>query len=119
MGKPQKRSPELEDKILKALTRGHSMRRAALLAGVSEGTVRGWRDKDPEFAERYERAIADRIEACLAVIWAGKPGWQSKGWILERLHPDEFSLRQRIDHANADGQAFTVTIETPHRTPGT
>ena len=36
------------------------------------------------------------------------PQWQSDAWILERQWPDEFGRRQRIEHANPEGESFRV-----------
>lgn len=110
MPKPQKRSPDLESKILGAIRRGLSMRKAAAACGVSEGTVRGWRDKDEEFANACESAIAQRELLCLDAIWKGERGWESKAWILERTNPDEYGRRQRIEQTGAGGGPVQITL---------
>lgn len=59
---PPRRAPRLrrdvkaEILVLAALMQGHSVRVAAIAAGVSESGVRSWIRRDPVFAAKYREA---------------------------------------------------------------
>jgi Beta-ketoacyl synthase, N-terminal domain len=54
--------PAYERKMLEALARGMSPARAAKVAGVGRSTAYLWRREDPEFAQKWDDAVADGID---------------------------------------------------------
>ena len=110
MAFPSKRTPELEDKILGAVRRGHSLRKAAALHMVPESNVRRWRDNDPKFAARLEQAIAQREDAALAIIWKREPRWEAMMTLLERTNREEWGRRQFVEQTGADGGPVRIVL---------
>lgn len=55
---PVKRTPEKEVAFLAALAATCSVSRACEAAGIGRATVYEWRDEDPTFAARWEKAKA-------------------------------------------------------------
>ena len=54
--------PVYERRMLEALARGMSPARAGRTAGVGRSTVYLWRREDPEFAQKWDDAVADGID---------------------------------------------------------
>jgi hypothetical protein len=74
--------------VLTHLRDGMPFRYAALAAGVTDRTVRNWRDNDSSFSEACQTAIAQFTAEQLANIRdAGKRDWKASMALLER-HPD-------------------------------
>ena len=56
MGRPSKRTPEVEESIIRALKLGLDYTTAAEVAGIHRDTLQDWRSKDPEFSVKCKRA---------------------------------------------------------------
>lgn len=121
---------------LKAVRKGHSTTMAAQAAGVSRRTLYDWRYKAEEirrlqeeapeelpltpydsdylwFLREWEKAELKRKEELLKRIEdAGEDKWQANAWLLERLHPEEFSLRRTVEVADRrrEKDVWTVRI---------
>ncbi len=93
MGRPHKRSADIEKKLLTAIEKGLPFVAACNLAGICFDTFNQWRKDIPEFLERVKKAEAAAIERRVAIIeQAARDGsWQASAWLLERRHPDMFS----------------------------
>lgn len=95
-----KDSPETRASILADLERGLTFKSAAEKNGISDDTLKRWRDGDEEFAGQCQKAIqsfvarqVQRIEA------AGERGdWKAPAYLLER-HP-----QTREDYGQALGK---------------
>jgi Bacteriophage Sf6, terminase small subunit-like len=68
-GRPTKRTPEAEATIRKALGMGHDWKTASALAGVSDRTVRSWRDQDPEFSAALDQARHTADDDAVVELW--------------------------------------------------
>lgn len=119
-------SPEVIADIDSAIRGGGSLETAAGFAGVSPETFRTWlRDgrrcmdlprPQPEavtlkvdLVEVVEKALADfKLSLTGGIFQHGRDSWQAWAWLAERRFPDEFGRRQRIEHGNADGEAFRI-----------
>lgn len=123
---------ELVGRVTLAIRAGASLDTAAKYSGVAQGTMRRWlaegraalqKSPDPSAVEGWPEEVAQQvalvqqIDEAMAEFKVGLTGtilqastttWQAGAWLLERRFPDEFGRRQRIDHANADGEAFRV-----------
>ena len=53
--------PVYERRLLEALARGMSPARAAKVAGVGRSTAYPWRREDPEFAAKWDEAVAGEL----------------------------------------------------------
>lgn len=102
MGRPNKLTQAVGNMILDSLRKGVSVKHAAGLAGVSEGTVRGWRDlgeADPDgpygdFSRAFKAAQGLQVEYDMQNIRNGADKWQANAWTLERLHPEDYGLKK-------------------------
>jgi hypothetical protein len=56
MGRPTKRTKQIEETIHKALSVGCSLDNSAWMAGIDPETLRRWRREDPTFAGSCEKA---------------------------------------------------------------
>jgi hypothetical protein len=54
--------PKYERRMLEALASGLSPARAAKAAGVGRSTAYLWRQQDPEFAQKWDEAVAEGID---------------------------------------------------------
>ncbi len=99
MGRPTKRSPELEGAILRALEVGNTRRDSALGVGISYDTFRAWTLRFPEFLHAVEKAEALARQRFVGQIaLAAKNGsWQAAAWNLERRDHENWGRRDRVD----------------------
>lgn len=104
-GRPTKRTPETEAKLLRALRKGNTRRAACAHAGIGESTLNDWVNEFPEFSAACTRAenesefgFVDVIQEC-----ANNGDWKAAAWWLERRRKAEYSVKQEIDHTNSDG----------------
>lgn len=105
-GRPCKElTPLKAEAIITAIKAGVNRITAAKCAGISEVTLRRWIAKDKAFAEEVE--LADAIARMQAEqdIFAAKD-WRAKLAFLQSKYPQDWATRQRIEHANPEGQAF-------------
>lgn len=93
---PKKRGPKpayedeaLFEKMLDALRVGMLEHEAAEVAGIHAETLRRWKNRD-EIGGAIKKAILDGKLHHLGKIHAGKLGWQSSAWFLERKYRSEF-----------------------------
>lgn len=121
-----KLSAEIISEIETALLAGGSMETAAAHSGISVSTFRQWLvdgrraqnlprpqpediSRKVELVEAVDRGIADfKLSLTGGIYQHGRDSWQAWAWLAERRFPDEFGRRQRIEHANPDGEAFRV-----------
>ena len=99
MGRPSKRSPELEGLILRALEVGNTRNDSALGAGISRGTFTPWTQRYPSFLSAVEKAEALARQRFVGQIaLAAKNGnWQAAAWNLERRDHENWGRRDRVD----------------------
>jgi transposase len=110
MGRPSKRTPEAEKRILDALRAGNYVEAACAYGGISIETYSQWRKKFPEFLEATQKAIAESEVALVATIRKDE-SWQSKAWLLERRFNDRWG-KQKHDHNHA-GEIRVVFGDDP------
>lgn len=66
-----------------------------------------------EFSLAVDRAIPRRKRKLLGIIHdAGIGSWQASAWLLERLHSDEFAIRNRVEHGGPNGGPIATKNET-------
>lgn len=133
------RDKDRAKRIIEAISEGQTTKMAAQVGGIARRTLYEWiykgqeirelREEDPNanltpydedylwFLYEYELAEHSRKRSLLTRIEkAGEDPkkWQANAWLLERLHPDEFSLRRSVEITDrADKQVFTFNIGGP------
>ena len=123
-----KLTPKRVRVVLQAFAEGHSIRVAAMRAGIAALTVKIWlrkgrEDADPayvEFLQNAEWAHALHEEGELQNIHdaanakgkhEGKtPQWTASAWQLERKYPEEYARHQVTRHEGHDGGPITFKM---------
>jgi len=98
MGRPSKRSPEIEGLILRALEIGNTRTDAALGAGITRECLRLWA-RDLRFLGAVEKAEAlarQRFVGQIALA-ASQGSWQAAAWNLERRDHENWGRRDKMD----------------------
>ena len=117
LGRPSEFSAEVERAILDALAAGASVASACEAAGVGRTTYNRWLEQgEPEdgpehfrdFRDATTRARAQARVAYAAVIRraATDGDWKAAAWALERLEPEEWALKRRLEHTGPGGSAI-------------
>ena len=116
-------TPDATRRFMEAIRVGASMKTAAKFAGVSARTVyrhlqagrAGEGDAQVEFLQEYDKARADREVNDLAVVEkAARDGnWQASVWRLERLDPERYGRRLKIESKIT--QTNRAELEITHR----
>lgn len=98
-GRPSKRTPEREARLLEALRAGNTRKDASLYAGLEQHTFQRWVLADAHFAQAVEKAEADAVVRNVAQIAkAAQEGtWQAAAWWLERRRPEDYGRRDRVE----------------------
>jgi transposase len=99
VGRPTKRTPEVEQAILNALQIGNTRTDAALGAGIDRGTLADWINNIPAFHHAVEKAEALARQRFVAQIAkaAAAGNWQAAAWNLERRDSENWGRRDRLD----------------------
>lgn len=102
-GRPEKLTPELQQKIVDAIRMGAYIETASAYAGINKSTLYDWMKrgaraksgKYKEFSDAIEKALAESEMRDLAVIAkASQENWQAAAWRLERKFPDRWGRRK-------------------------
>lgn len=102
-GRPEKLTPEVQQKIVDAIRMGAYIETAAAYAGINKSTLYDWMKrgaraksgKYKEFSNAIEKALAESEMRDLAVIAkASQENWQAAAWRLERKFPDRWGRRK-------------------------
>jgi len=97
-GHPTLFTPEIVQQILASLEIGNTAKDSALAAGIGESTLREWCREKPSFAAQVERARAKARQRFVGQLAAGAAhDWRAALAALERLDPENWGRRERID----------------------
>ena len=120
IGRPSKLTPETQARIVSAVRCGASFKNACVAAGISERTFQRWRQKGEHQGAKteYRRFWRDLTQAeqegqtaRLAIIQeAARNDWRAAAWLLERMDPERFSLRYKIEHSGKVGSPVADSI---------
>lgn len=100
MGRPTKRTPETEQRIIDAVRAGNYIEVAATYAGISKQTLYAWRESFPDFSDALEKALAEaEVRSLTAIQQAGRTHWQAHAWYLERRYPKRYGRRIEVSQA--------------------
>lgn len=105
-------SQEIADKVCELIASGKSLRQIHALGEMpAPSTVLFWRDKYPEFAEHYTRALEARTELMaeeLIEIADGEPDAdvnrdrlrvETRKWVAAKLLPKKYGDKQQVEHS--------------------
>ncbi len=105
-GRPTKLTPEVQEKLLQALSVGSPRAHAAAYAGVDDSTLRRWlvrgrKEDEGPYAEFRQVVLEAESRAQMAamacVTKAVREGdWKAAAWMLERRRPEQFAPRSRL-----------------------
>lgn len=125
-GRPSKRTPEAEERILAALRNGNTKKTAAALAYISVDVFDRWQADSAYFAAAVATAIAEAQESHVAALREASaggfvtrrrvkrtiaqdgsvkeeieedrsaPDWRGPAFLLERSAPDDWGRRDRL-----------------------
>jgi Homeodomain-like domain len=99
VGRPPALTPEIEARIVAAVSAGAHLSVAARAAGVSRQTLHRWRARgaaEPEgpyhrLAEALERAEAEaEVRQVALIARAGQTQWRAAAWLLSRRAPERW-----------------------------
>lgn len=132
MGRHTLLNPQVQETIVNAVRIGSYLDDAAMLAGVSRGTLFRWlaegreasekADAGEELTEReqlvrdfcdaVEKARADAMLRNIGVIQtAAQNGtWQAAAWYLERTNPKKWGRHDTVEISGTDGGAIQVEV---------
>jgi transposase len=120
MGRHDKLTPEIQQKIVDALRMGNYVETAAAYAGIHKSTLYEWlkrgarsydeNDKFRKFADAVEIAMAEAEMRDVAVIAkASKDNWQAAAWRLERKYPGRWGLKTQHEISGKDGNPIEIS----------
>lgn len=112
-GRPTKLTPAVEERILKAIAAGNTLKDAAAYAGIGYSTLEHWladpRPRYRQFRQAVEQKQAEAVVRNVAIIEkAAQEQWQAAAWWLERRRPDDWGRKERVEHATAPGKPMEV-----------
>jgi transposase-like protein len=119
MARPTKLSPELQQRIVQALSAGAYVETAAAMAGVSKQTLYSWLKRGADQAQGPFREFLDAVEKAQAeaevrdialIAKAAQTQWQAAAWRLERKFPEKWGRKTRVEHTGEDGGPVQVSI---------
>jgi transposase len=97
-GRPSKRTPEREKRLLDAIRAGSTRKAACAYAGISDETLANWCRRSLDFLDALARAEAEYEVKCNAIIsQAAQTDARHAEWWLERRRPEEYGRKDRID----------------------
>lgn len=115
---------EVEQKILKAVALGVWPDRAAEMHGISKGTMRAHRKRNPNFATSVKEAEAKAEASFLGkILRHTDKQWTAAAWMLERRWPERWAKRDAPPappKVNADGEspAVLALLQAAETMPG-
>jgi len=123
----KRNNPNILNAIIESLEKGNGRVMTCKQVGITYETFMDWLDsKSPRFnsdlSERIKKAEGTgkiRIkEICENVIMKAatdndKPTWQAAAWMLERKFPQDYGIKQKIDHTTKGESLnnFEVTVK--------
>ena len=113
VGRPTKRTPEREQRLLDALRAGNTRGHACVYAGFEQHSFQRWMLRYAHFAQAVEKAEADAIVRHVANIAkaAADGQWTASAWWLERRYPQDYALRFQNDAIAAAGVQVTIAFD--------
>lgn len=105
-GRKTKLSPQLKKRIVALLQKGHMIEIACNASGITAATFYGWMNRGEKegsglFFDFFKavtsaRGIAE-VHLVDCVQKAALTDWRPATWLLERMFPDRYAGRERLD----------------------
>lgn len=113
-GRPTKRTPEVEELLKRAWSRGLSNTTAAHLAGIHVETLRLWLRDDPDFlATKRQCAASTAISVVDAVVEKAIAGDMKAADLYLTRRTREFRDQRKLDVKHSGKQTHEITTEAP------
>lgn len=107
-GRPPKMTAQVRKQILDTLRKGNTKTVAYSLAGISSTTFNRWQAENEEFRDALTCAESVALSKYAEdIAAAGEKDWRALAWLLERLDPENWSLKHKIEHSGG----VAVTLE--------
>lgn len=99
MGRPTKRTPEREQRLLSALRDGNTRQASCAYAGISEHTLARWLERYGDFAEAVKKgeAAAEMRHVATIALAAHDGVWTASAWWLERRRNQQWGKIDRVE----------------------
>ena len=117
-GRPSAMTEQVVSDIVNALAAGAAVKAAAGAAGISERTYYLWRERgeqegaDEAFLQFLQRTTRAREQGKVALTAsirkAAAEDWRAAAWLLERLEPEAWALKRRLEHSGPEGGPVPV-----------
>jgi hypothetical protein len=117
-GRRTKLTPQVQQRLVRAIGKGATYKLAALYAGIGETTFKDWRKRGEEeesgiyvdFVAAIEAAEGRAAYRSLSLISkAAIDTWQAGAWLLERRYPHEYGRTvQSRELSGPDGGPIVV-----------
>lgn len=103
MGRPTKRTPELESEIIESLALGLSDKWAAAGVGINRDTLREWEKEDEGFSVRCQRARASGLRKASAELADTRDPvrMQAAKFYLATHDREKWSTQQHVKHSGS------------------
>jgi transposase-like protein len=134
LSRPTKYSPQVAERIARAIRAGATRRAAADFAGIGERTLYTWVNEYQQFRQALKKADAAceialvgtildtargapaRLDEAGRVIEPARPPvWQAAAWWLERMHPESWRQRSSVTYQPVESGAGTSEAEVDAR----
>ena len=113
LGRPSKRTPEIEAKIIEAVRGGNYIETAANYAGIGKSTLYEWQSRFPDFADAIQKARAEAETRNVTLIQqAARTQWQAAAWYLERSYPSRYGRKDRLDIEHSEAPPIDTSRYT-------
>lgn len=97
------------DVVLESLRLGLNICDSCQRAKVARQWFYDKQKADKKFAEQVEDALLSFKLRNIAIIQkAANKSWTAGAWLLERKYPEEYALRQRLEHSGPQGGPIPV-----------
>ena len=120
-GRKPKLTPEVIERLQKALIAGNYMEHACEYAGISRSILYAWLaeaekpDARKEYLELKDTITQAKAEAIVRNVQhintAAQKNWQAAAWWLERTQKKEFGRNQQVELTGANGGAINVSVD--------
>lgn len=104
-GRPTKLTPELQEKIIQAISAGNYIEVAAQYCGVDKATLYVWLKRGARASGGIYRRFNDSVQKALSaaevrdvtlIAKAAEADWKASAWRLERKFPDRWGHRSTV-----------------------
>lgn len=113
VGRPTKRTPEIEGLLRHAFALGSTTGVACFSAGIAESTFYSWTESDPEFMESMYALKNKPVLKALQTVTDSLDDPKIATWYLEKRHED-FKPKQDVD-VNVSGELSEMMAEAQAR----